>query len=78
MKNYFRVQQTVRIMHQLPFGGTAVPSVPMLVNIYDSEAIDPAYQPKSHAISCAIQELGMGRYQVRGPYRAWDTSSMFR
>ena len=32
-----------------------------LVDIYDSEAIDPAYQAESHAISCAIQEPGMGR-----------------
>jgi len=51
------------------------PSVSTLVDIYDSEAIDPVYQAKSHAISCAIQEIGMGRYQVRSPYRVWKTSS---
>jgi len=59
-------------------GGSTTPSVPTLIHIYDSEAIDPAYQAKSHAISCAIQELGMGRHQVYGPYHTWETSSMFR
>ena len=49
-------------------GATATPSVSTLVDIYDGEAIDPAYQAKSHAISCAIQDLGMGRYQVRSLY----------
>ncbi|KAF9647905.1 MFS general substrate transporter [Thelephora ganbajun] len=42
---------------------TAKSSVSTLVDIYDSEAIDPEYQVKSHAISCAIQQIGMGRYQ---------------
>ena len=51
------------------FGVTSTPSVSTLVDIYDSETIDPVYQAKSHAISCAIQELGMGRYQVSSPYR---------
>ena len=50
-------------------GVATTPSVPTLVDIYDSEAIDPEYQAKSHAISCAMQEIGMGRYQVRSPYR---------
>ena len=53
-------------------GATATPLGPMLVDIYDSEAIDPVYQAKSHAISCAIQELGMGKYQVYSPYRLED------
>ena len=44
-------------------------TVSTLVDIYDSGAIDPAYQAKSHAISCAVQEIGMGKYQVRSPYR---------
>ena len=50
-------------------GVATTPSVPTLVDIYDNGAIDPAYQAKSHAISCAIQEIGMGKYQVRSPYR---------
>jgi hypothetical protein len=54
----------------------ATPSVSTLVDIYDSGAIDPAYQAKSHAISCAIQQIGMGRYQVR-PHRVWELSSVF-
>ena len=36
-----------------------------LVDIYDAGVVDPVYQAKSHAISCAIQKIGMGRYQVR-------------
>jgi len=49
--------------------GRTKPSVSKLVDIYDGEDVDPAYQAKSHAISCAIQQIGMGRYQVRGLYR---------
>jgi len=45
--------------------GRTKPPVLKLVDIYDGEAVDPAYQAKSHAISCAIQQIGMGRYQVR-------------
>ena len=44
-------------------------SVSTLVDIYDGEAVDPTYQAKSHAISCAIQQMGMGRYQVRKLYQ---------
>ena len=62
----------------VPLGATATPSVSTLVDIYDSGAIDPAYQAKSHAISCAIQEIGMGRYQVRGLYCVRKTSSTSR
>ena len=57
----------------IAFGMTATPSMSTLVDIYDGEAIDPEYQAKSHAISCAIQELGMGRYQVRSSYCVWRT-----
>ena len=53
-------------------------SVSTLVDIYDGEAIDPAYQAKSHAISCAIQQIGMGRYQVRSPHCVRKPSSEFR
>ena len=54
------------------------PSVSTLVDIYDSETVDPAYQAKSHAISCAIQEIGMGRYQVRCSHYARKTASALR
>lgn len=54
------------------------PSVSKLVDIYDGEAVDPVYQAKSHAISCAIQQIGMGRYQVRSLYNVWRSSSAFR
>ena len=53
----------------------ATPPVSELVGIYDSEAIDPAYQAKSHVVSRVIQEIGMGRYQVRSPYRGFQKSS---
>lgn len=43
----------------------AAPSAFTLVDIYGSDTVDPEYQAKSHAISCAIQEIGIGRYQVR-------------
>jgi hypothetical protein len=49
-------------------GAAAVPSVLTLVDIYDSDTIDPVYRAKSHAISCAIQEIGIGRYQVWIPF----------
>ena len=52
------------------------PLASTLVDIYDSAAIDPVYQAKSHAISCAVQQIGMGRYQVRlPPCRVWKRSS---
>ena len=50
----------------------ATPSASTLVDIYDSDTVDPIYQAKSHAISCAIQELGMGRYQVCSPCRVCE------
>lgn len=40
------------------------PPVSTLVDIYGGEAMDPVYQAKSHVLSCVIQEIGMGRYQV--------------
>jgi len=58
--------------------GRIAPLELKLVDIYDSEAVlDPAYQAKSHTISCAIQQIGMGRYQVRCPYRVWRSPSAF-
>jgi hypothetical protein len=47
---------------------TVTPSASTLIDIYDSGEIDPVYHAKSHAISCVIQDIGMGRYQVFGPY----------
>lgn len=34
-------------------------------DIYEDGTIDPVYQAKSRLLNTAIQEIGMGRYQVR-------------
>jgi hypothetical protein len=40
--------------------------VKALENLYNEEAIvDDAYQAKARVINQAIQDIGMGRYQVR-------------
>ena len=33
-------------------------------NIYTDDAIDPIYQAKAHILNDALQEIGMGKYQV--------------
>lgn len=33
-------------------------------NIYTDDAIDPIYQAKGHILNDALQEIGMGKYQV--------------
>jgi len=35
-------------------------------NIYTDDAIDPIYQAKARILNDALQEIGMGKYQV-GP-----------
>lgn len=32
--------------------------------LYEEGSIDPIYQAKAHLLNSAIQEIGMGRYQV--------------
>ncbi len=34
-------------------------------DIYEDGSIDPVYQAKARLLNCAIQEIGMGKYQVR-------------
>lgn len=36
-------------------------------DIYEDGTIDPVYQAKARLLNSAIQEIGMGRYQVRRP-----------
>ena len=33
-------------------------------DLYEEGSIDPIYQAKAHVLNRAIQEIGMGRYQV--------------
>jgi hypothetical protein len=33
-------------------------------DIYDADAIDPVYREKARLISRALQDMGMGKYQV--------------
>lgn len=33
-------------------------------DLYEEGSIDPVYQAKAHVLNRAIQETGMGRYQV--------------
>lgn len=33
-------------------------------DMYDDGSIDPVYQAKARVLNNAIQEIGMGRYQV--------------
>lgn len=34
-------------------------------DLYEDGTIDPIYQAKARLLNAAIQEIGMGRYQVR-------------
>ena len=66
---------TSNISNVTPVPGA--PSTSTLADIYDSEAIDPEYRAKSHVVSLAIQEIGMGKYQVR-LHCIRKTQKMFR
>ena len=39
-------------------------SNPTHVDLFSNETIDLVYQAKAHALNQAIQEIGMGKYQV--------------
>jgi hypothetical protein len=39
-------------------------SNPAHVDLFSDETVDPVYQAKSHVLNQAIQEIGMGKYQV--------------
>ena len=38
-------------------------------DIYEDGAVDPVYQAKARLLNEAIQEIGMGKYQVRREIR---------
>lgn len=37
----------------------------VLVDLYSDMSIDPVYQAKSKVLNRALQEVGMGKYQVK-------------
>jgi len=37
------------------------------VDLFSDETVDPVYQAKAHVLNQAIQEIGMGKYQVSWP-----------
>ena len=39
-------------------------SDPTHVDLFSDETVDPVYQAKAHILNQAIQEIGMGKYQV--------------
>jgi len=41
------------------------PTVMEMEDIYDEGSVDPVYQAKSRVLNRALQEIGMGKYQVR-------------
>jgi len=41
------------------------PTVLEMEDIYDEGSVDPVYQAKSRVLNRALQEIGMGKYQVR-------------
>ena len=42
-------------------------SDPAHVDLFSDETVDPVYQAKAHILNQAIQEIGMGKYQVSYP-----------
>ena len=43
-------------------GDTPIPST---VDLFEDGSVDPVYQAKARLINSALQEMGMGKYQVR-------------
>jgi len=43
-------------------------SDPTHVDLFSDETVDPVYQAKAHVLNKAIQEIGMGKYQVSCQY----------
>ena len=37
------------------------------IDLFEDGSVDPVYQAKAHVLNAAIQEIGMGKYQVRVP-----------
>jgi hypothetical protein len=43
------------------------PTILVKEDLYDEGSVDPVYQAKARILNHALQEIGMGRYQVRNP-----------
>ena len=43
-----------------PMGPTST-----IVDLFDEGSVDPVYQAKARILNAAIQDMGMGKYQVR-------------
>lgn len=37
----------------------------MQVDLFEEGSVDPVYQAKARVLNAAMQEIGMGKYQVR-------------
>jgi hypothetical protein len=45
-----------------------LPSQPTILSVqdlHDDESVDPVYHAKARVLNQALQEIGMGKYQVR-------------
>lgn len=49
---------------ELPYDQNADADTRHLVDLYEDDSIDPVYQAKARVINRAIQDIGMGKYQV--------------
>lgn len=47
--------------------GASTPDIAK-TDIYDEGVVDPVYAAKSHVLNRALQEIGMGKYQVSASY----------
>ena len=45
-------------------GDPITPAVDRDRDLFSDETVDPIYQAKAHVLNQAIQEIGMGKYQV--------------
>jgi len=43
------------------------PVILLKENLHDERSVDPVYQAKARILNQALQEIGMGKYQVRIP-----------
>ena len=49
---------------ETPYTAGILPSDPTSVDLFSDETVDPVYQAKARILNHAIQEIGMGKYQV--------------
>jgi hypothetical protein len=43
------------------------PTILAKQDLHDEGSVDPVYQAKAHVLNQALQEIGMGKYQVLVP-----------